>query len=133
MSNNTREKLEQSLQVLLEQPEKNKISVTDLAATVGVSHSTIYNRYPAIITKIQTYNRTILLENDNTFKVKLSKTKEDKVKLKDENTSLKSDIKKLVSLNAKYEIENQKLKNEVIKLQETVSNLNSKYGKIKLL
>ena len=133
MSNNTREKLEKNLQVLLEQPEKNKISVTDLAATVGISHSTIYNRHSDIITKIQAYNKTILLEKDDSFKVKWSKTKEEKVKLKDENTSLKSDIQKLVSLNAKYEIENQKLKNEVSKLQETVSNLNSKYGKIKLL
>ncbi|MCI2286182.1 hypothetical protein L3081_25550 [Colwellia sp. MSW7] len=118
---------------MLEKPEKNKISVTALAETVGISHSTIYNRYSDIATKIQTHNMSVLIANDNSFKDKLTQTKVDKGKLKNENIRLKEDVQKLVSLNAKYEMDNQKLKREVELLEKRVSDLNIKYGDIKLL
>ncbi|MDO7086267.1 hypothetical protein WNY51_04280 [Pseudocolwellia sp. AS88] len=133
MLNKTREKLEKNLKILLEKPEKNKISVTALAETVGISHSTIYNRYSDIATKIQTHNMSVLIANDNSFKDKLTQTKVDKGKLKNENIRLKEDVQKLVSLNAKYEMDNQKLKREVELLEKRVSDLNIKYGDIKLL
>ena len=104
-----------------------------LAEIVGISHSTIYNRYSDIATKIQTHNKSILIANDNSFKDKYIQTKADKRKLKDENIRLKEDVQKLVSLNAKYEMDNQKLKREVELLEKRVSDLNIKYGDIKLL
>ncbi|WP_426357412.1 hypothetical protein ACPUVO_13210 [Pseudocolwellia sp. HL-MZ19] len=133
MLNNTREKLEKNLKILLEKPENKKISVTALAETVGISHSTIYNRYSDIATKIQTHNMSVLIANDSSFKDKLTQTKVDKGKLKNENIRLKEDVQKLVSLNAKYEMDNQKLKREVELLEKRVSDLNIKYGDIKLL
>jgi hypothetical protein len=133
MLNNTREKLEKNLKVLLDQPVKNKISITALAEIVGISHSTIYNRYSDIATKIQAHNKSILIANDNSFKDKYTQTKADKRKLKNENIRLKEDVQKLVSLNAKYEMDNHKLKREVELLEKRISDLNIKYGDIKLL
>ena len=112
MSNNTRLKLEKNL---------------------GISHSTIYNRYPDIATKIQTHNKSILIANDSSFKDKLTQTKVEKSKLKNENIRLKEDVQKLVSLNAKYEMDNQKLKREVEIFEKRISDLNIKYRDIKLL
>ena len=133
MSNSTREKLDKNLRFLLDQPEKNKISVTALAKAVGISHSTIYNHYSDIATKIKTHNMSILIANDSSFKDKLTQTKIDKGKLKSENIRLKEDVQKLVSLNAKYEMDNQKLKREIQLLEKRLSDLNIKYGDIKLL
>lgn len=133
MSKNTKIRLEENLRIFLEQPVKNKISVTALAKAVGISHSTIYNRYSDIATKIQTHNMSILIANDSSFKDKLAKIKTDKGKLKGENIRLKEDIQKLVSLNAKYEMDNQKLKRELELLNKRLSDLNIKYRDIKLL
>lgn len=133
MSNSTREKLEQNLKFLFDKTEKEKISIKALAEIVGISHSTIYNRYSDIATRIQTHNKSILIANDNSFKDKLTQTKVDKGKLKNENLRLKEDVQKLVSLNAKYEMDNQKLKREIEIFKKKVSDLNIKYRNIKLL
>jgi len=109
---------------------ESKIKVSHIAAGVGVSHSTLYNRYPEMITLIKAHNAVVALGHQQSYKAKCDKLKEDKHALKTRNSTLTTRIQKLVSINAKYELENTLLtdkvrliKKENAKMKQQLSNL----------
>jgi len=126
----TIDKLTTALNEAIQDSATKKIHTTAISKAAGVSHSTVYNRYPEIADRIKAHNMAIAIANDNSTKNKLQKIKAEKVILKEENDELKSDIQRLVSLNAKYELENSKLVNQVSVLAKEISDLNKKYRKI---
>jgi len=102
---------------LIDTSRETKIKVSEVASRAGVSHSTIYNRYPYILQKIRSHNEKLLVNRQN-LRESLKNLKRDKLSLKQELKDAKSSISKLVSIKASYELENSKLKAKTSDLEE---------------
>lgn len=129
----TIDRLEASLEEAINASPTAKLNVSAIASSAGISHSTIYNRYPNIASKIKAHNFAVAMANEDLVKDKLKKLKSEKAQLKIEKAQLEADIKKLVSINARYEIDNAELSNKVSVLEKKLANLNKTYNNIKAL
>jgi len=124
----TREKLQAELDELISSAPNKKVSISELARKVGISHSTIHNRHEAIANQIKAHNLTIDAENDATKGDKLKKIKAEKQQLLALVRQLEQDKTKLVSINARYELENAELKKKLNVLEQ--KQLKNKIKKI---
>ena len=129
----TKAKLLAELEKQIELKPSAKIKVTEIANAIGVSHSTIYNRHPEINDAIKAHNLSIDIASNDTNSDKLKKLRKEKKALVDENSQLKADKVKLVSINARYELENAELNKKVNVLEKQVADLIRESGKIKRL
>lgn len=129
----TIDRLEASLEEAINASPTAKLNASSIASSAGISHSTIYNRYPSIASKIKAHNFAVAMANEDLVKDKLKKLKSEKAQLKIEKAQLEADIKKLVSINARYEIDNAELSNKVSVLEKKLADLNKTYSNLKTL
>lgn len=130
---NTKEKLLNEVLRLKAAKPDSKIKVTDVASAVGVSHSTIYNRHPEVNDAIKAHNLSLDIASNDTNSDKLKKLRKEKKALSEEVQVLKSDKTKLVSINARYELENAELNKRVNVLDKQITDLKRENSKIKRL
>lgn len=90
-----------------------KLTIAALAEEAGVSDATIHNRYPDIAAEVRKLNDKQFKSQRDDKTQKLKTANEKNRELRAENESLKEEVRKLVSLNARYEVEIEQLKAEV--------------------
>ena len=90
-----------------------KLTIAALAEEAGVSDALIHNRYPDIAAEVRKLNDKQFKSQRDDKTQKLKTANEKNRELRAENESLKEEVRKLVSLNARYEVEIEQLKAEV--------------------
>ena len=90
-----------------------KLTIAALAEEAGVSDSLIHNRHPEIAAEVRQLTDKQLKSQRDKKTQKLKAANDKNRELRAELDSLETQVRKLASLNARYEVENEHLKAEV--------------------
>ena len=90
-----------------------KLTIAALAEEAGVSDALIHNRYPDIAAEVRKLTNKQLKSQRDKKTQKLKAANDKNRELRAELDSLETQVRKLASLNARYEVENEQLKAEV--------------------
>ena len=101
----TKKRLNDAISQVVDDNPSAKIVISNIARVAGVSNATIHNRYPDILERIIAHNANFIKEASSADKGKIRKLKERNKALIEENRELKEQIRKLVSINARYELQ----------------------------
>lgn len=85
-----------------------KLVISDIARKAGVSNATVHNRHPDVLEKISAHNAKFLQASVKVKNAKITKLKLEKKLLLEKIKELENQNRKLVSLNACYELQNLK-------------------------
>lgn len=101
----TKKRLNDAIDQAIYDNPNSKIVISKIAKVAGVSNATIHNRHPDIMERITAHNANFIKEASVADKEQIRKLKERNKALAEENRELKGQIAKLVSINARYELE----------------------------
>ena len=90
-----------------------KLTIAALAEEAGVSDALIHNRYPDIAAEVRKLTNKQLKSQRDKKTQQLKAANDKNRELRAELDSLEAQVRKLASLNARYEVENEQLKAEV--------------------
>ena len=101
----TKKRLNDAIDQAMYDDPNAKIVISKIAKAAGVSNATIHNRHPDIMDRITAHNANFIREASVADKEQIKKLKDRNQALAEENKELKRQIAKLVSINARYELQ----------------------------
>lgn len=101
----TKKRLNNAIDNTVNNNPNAKIVISKIAKAAGVSNATIHNRHPDIMDRITAHNANFIKEASQADKEQIRSLKERNKALTEENRELKVQVAKLVSINARYELQ----------------------------
>ncbi|EAQ52319.1 hypothetical protein [Vibrio sp. MED222] len=108
----TNQRLHTIVEEQIQLTPSSKLVISKIAKIAGVSNATIHNRHPDVLAKISAHNANFLRASTRAKNIQLTKLKLEKKVLLEKISELEIQNRKLVSLNAVYELQLFKYKAE---------------------
>lgn len=105
MINTTSKKLHQIVNELICNKPDEKLVISSIAKIAGISNSTIHNRHPDVLDKILAHNAKFIKKSTNSKNEQIIRLKAEKKQLQERIKNLEEQNRRLVSINAVYELQ----------------------------